>query len=915
MTDNLSATLDPSLGREEKLPSNVNIQEFFKDRVEEIVMLTEALKESPFRGQVFQRLPKHMRRRQMSHHIKRLPRRLRNTLAKEEPPTVPKRPSRKYRRRPSNLLSEYNRRQRNNIWLETHIWHAKRFHMTKKWGYVLADKCSSKSFRACYRATTKHCFLTDMSYYNCIELTGSENRLLEGLQQCVSSDCGLTFAAKMYINGSREGSVTLFHPNSYPFGVIGQVSFLWKPIEEKDKNRTIWIFTHTMYHNEIIDVFQSLFNLEEIKKTESVNGIEEKIKNLRTEKIPAGKNKEIMKLESRNVPFYETPKYANNDGSVVMHLLKDTINRFRLSGPLSLAVISSAFQCNALDVYTRKENESSAKAGKRSYPQSFGENAEPAKRIKSETDVVENIPQENNSVWWRRFYDNEFCKKCLESQETFYKELMKFSSPSDLPPKIVFSLVVRDPRLTIPTKRTKSTSDIQAAPPLCTAVDSTVCNSPLWRPEIRDVVSRKKLTTSQINEARSRLIVPGSDVCKFLEDNKQERIPLIVIQRPGIDATDSSSDNSDLGSGFDIIVPAGWAMPVWLSLVYRGARTGGLQESESLLLECKDLSQFVQPDSDRGEKEKWEKFNSLKDTYFKLPTNKRTNFAVTGFVSPFFPLWELLLAEWCVYEDDRAVESRKLRQQGNQTEANKLYSEVIALARAKVPKIYVLRDKKKLIELSDMFNKLFKHLKTGRDCEFRHSFREEDLDCLVPVSIESFDRGTPTDLALLCLPTAEDIFQFKKEKCSPVEEKFQDSKSYEKKQVRIDYGADLKAEKRRRKAQRRRMREGQEDSTSHPATNSSDIIAKKKKALEELWLCAPEKIEHFIDNCSRTVIGYIVHGGFSFSKARGAGLGYVTFRSLLYFLKMCYENKTDPLILFRNNNTFKYRFGNIKICI
>ena len=45
----------------------------------------------------------------------------------------PKRPSRRYRRRPSNLLEEYNRRQRKgSVWLETHIWHAKRFHMADR---------------------------------------------------------------------------------------------------------------------------------------------------------------------------------------------------------------------------------------------------------------------------------------------------------------------------------------------------------------------------------------------------------------------------------------------------------------------------------------------------------------------------------------------------------------------------------------------------------------------------------------------------------------------------------------------------------------------------------------------------------------------------------------------------------------
>jgi hypothetical protein len=80
-------------------------------------------------------------------------------LRKSGLPSEPKRPSRKFRRRPQNLLLEYNRRQKRYVWLETHLWHAKRFRMTEKWGYKLADFPNDKSFRACYRATANHCLL------------------------------------------------------------------------------------------------------------------------------------------------------------------------------------------------------------------------------------------------------------------------------------------------------------------------------------------------------------------------------------------------------------------------------------------------------------------------------------------------------------------------------------------------------------------------------------------------------------------------------------------------------------------------------------------------------------------------------------------------------------------------------------
>ena len=68
-----------------------------------------------------------------------------------------KRPSRKHRRRPKNLLQEYIRRQKTKVWLETHIWHAKRFKMTEKWGYKIPYQPTNKSARASYRATQHHC--------------------------------------------------------------------------------------------------------------------------------------------------------------------------------------------------------------------------------------------------------------------------------------------------------------------------------------------------------------------------------------------------------------------------------------------------------------------------------------------------------------------------------------------------------------------------------------------------------------------------------------------------------------------------------------------------------------------------------------------------------------------------------------
>lgn len=70
-----------------------------------------------------------------------------------------KKKSRKFKRHPKNLVEEYTRRSKNHFWLETHIWHAKRFKMVEKWGYKIAQQPCDKGFRATYRAATQTCLL------------------------------------------------------------------------------------------------------------------------------------------------------------------------------------------------------------------------------------------------------------------------------------------------------------------------------------------------------------------------------------------------------------------------------------------------------------------------------------------------------------------------------------------------------------------------------------------------------------------------------------------------------------------------------------------------------------------------------------------------------------------------------------
>lgn len=295
--------------RDEKaqLPSVLTISKFSIARGKEIQILNQELSSSTGIKLAFQKLPKHMRRRAMSHNVKRLPRRLReihtNQMTKSGLPPKQKRPSRKYRRRPFNLTNDYIRRQRKCAWLNTHMWHAKRFHMIEKWGHKLPLSPCDRAFRACYRASMKHCLIQDISYYSCLELRGPIDILMNGFKKITFPSIGMSINSKCVISGLRQGKFTLFtYSTEKP---IGTIYFSWKTLP-KDEKKTLWLWIHAAFYKEAIDTLNECF---------SVNLCNE------------GNNPSIYKNDL--LEFRE---------------LKYDLCRFRLIGPLANILLWNAFK-------------------------------------------------------------------------------------------------------------------------------------------------------------------------------------------------------------------------------------------------------------------------------------------------------------------------------------------------------------------------------------------------------------------------------------------------------------------------------------------------------------------------------------------------------------------------------------------
>lgn len=447
---------DATLGGDEHLPFSANSLKFAAARSVEIAAMTESILRPSKTKLIFQSLPVHMRRRVMSHNSKRLPRKLRQghleQLKKSGLPPKQKRPSRKYRRRPANLLEEYNRRQKQNTWLETHIWHAKRFHMTERWGYRLPQAPCDKAFRACYRGSSAHCLLQDISYHTPIQISGPVEHIKTMFANITNGSCQLGICAKAYINGNRQGMLHVYNKNTFPYGYIGKIQFIWVPSDSP--NKTLWLFVHP----------------SQSKQVESIL-IELTSKETKSDDYETAKKKRKVVVDPENIK---------------VEVMQHSFNRFRLTGPNSHAILAQSLQC----IY---QNDSTSEHK------------------------------------WMSLHRPQY----LIEKKEYWQSISSLSSPSQLPPHMVVGLVVKDPRLKRPLKRTKAKLEIYQDVTSNTLVNIPpfLAGSPVWDTAIHDAIKKARLSNHQFIEHITKTqLVPGQI---NVDDPTLQSVPVVLVQRPG----------------------------------------------------------------------------------------------------------------------------------------------------------------------------------------------------------------------------------------------------------------------------------------------------------------------------------------------------------------------------------------------
>ncbi|PRP75501.1 hypothetical protein PROFUN_10679 [Planoprotostelium fungivorum] len=233
----------------------IQVSKFIKHRSYEFSKLANELKPNGGVKRSFQTLPKHLRRRTMSWNIHRLPRRMRFSAHNEMKDTAPpKKLTRKYRvqkRRAQYALQDYVRRQNKFKWLETHIWHAKRMKMINIWGHKIAERPLDKHQKAMYRATQHGCVIHDMSYHSAIEITSSQQNIVDLFSNMTDRNPLSSISNQMYIQGKREGSFVLYERDTYPHGALGPVTFQWDT-SIGERKRKLYLWVHPLFHQTIL---------------------------------------------------------------------------------------------------------------------------------------------------------------------------------------------------------------------------------------------------------------------------------------------------------------------------------------------------------------------------------------------------------------------------------------------------------------------------------------------------------------------------------------------------------------------------------------------------------------------------------------------------------------------------------------
>ncbi|PPS93748.1 Ribonuclease P/MRP subunit POP1 with POPLD domain [Cryptosporidium hominis] len=301
------------------LPQIVNIPHLSSGRKDEICRYVNFIKKSNSTKRCFQRLPPAIRRRSMSYNVYRAPRKIRPTLLYEmakAPPRISRKRRKERKKLPwikRNLLLRainrenfcgkeilpFNIRNSSDLstafrkkgqrstklpfnqfkWMESHLYHSKRFKMCDAFGYKLPICSTSKRNRKIYRAFKHEFVVHDSSYLQLFELNGVKEDISILFKLCNfnvdflfnndyfnTSYRGGGFLFKLKDNILDKISINTLFPEKthfYSWERIAPIEFLWSPFcKNCGYSKSLWVWIHPIashqqffYWEKCIEIF------------------------------------------------------------------------------------------------------------------------------------------------------------------------------------------------------------------------------------------------------------------------------------------------------------------------------------------------------------------------------------------------------------------------------------------------------------------------------------------------------------------------------------------------------------------------------------------------------------------------------------------------------------------------------------
>ena len=181
-------------------------------------------------------------------------------------------PCRKQRRRICALVNEHRAMDpaadgqltTRTMWLETHLWHRKRFFMRNLWGCMLPTRSFSRHGHGHARSKTldklmhsrapttaaMHCTVHDCSYVQPLELCGPLTRLEDMLGAMCDPATVQEIMASACAAHARELPLLLYQARAFPEGCLGPARAMWCPSSQLDRFSNaciefkLWLWLH-----------------------------------------------------------------------------------------------------------------------------------------------------------------------------------------------------------------------------------------------------------------------------------------------------------------------------------------------------------------------------------------------------------------------------------------------------------------------------------------------------------------------------------------------------------------------------------------------------------------------------------------------------------------------------------------------